>query len=72
MARDAGETMPERFPWPEVMAFGLGRLRLAPREFWAATLRELSAAAEAMGGGRGPPMARAALDELIRRYPDGK
>jgi uncharacterized phage protein (TIGR02216 family) len=54
------------------MAFGLGRLRLAPREFWAATLQELSAAAEAMGAARGPPMARAAFDELIRRFPDGK
>jgi uncharacterized phage protein (TIGR02216 family) len=64
--------MPEQFPWREVMAFGLGRLRLAPREFWGATLRELSAAAGAMSTRAGPPMARAALDELIRRYPDGK
>jgi uncharacterized phage protein (TIGR02216 family) len=62
--------MADRFPWREVMVFGLGRLRLAPREFWAATLRELSAAAEAMGT-RGAPMERAALDDLIRRFPDG-
>jgi uncharacterized phage protein (TIGR02216 family) len=52
------------------MGFGLGQLRLSPREFWAATLRELSAAAEGIGGGRGVPIERAALDDLIRRYPD--
>jgi uncharacterized phage protein (TIGR02216 family) len=64
--------MPEQFPWREVMAFGLGRLRLAPREFWAATLPELAAAAEAMSAPRAAPMERAALDELVRRFPDGK
>jgi uncharacterized phage protein (TIGR02216 family) len=53
------------------MAFGLGRLRLAPADFWRATLRELSAAAETMRAVRGARMERGALDELIKRYPDG-
>ena len=26
-----------RFPWAEMMAMGLGALRLSPRDFWAAT-----------------------------------
>jgi uncharacterized phage protein (TIGR02216 family) len=60
----------DKFPWRAVMGFGLGRLRLSPREFWAATLRELSAAAEAIGGVRGAPIERAAFDELIKRFPD--
>lgn len=32
------------FPWENAMRFGLGVLRLAPREFWAMTPRELSVA----------------------------
>ena len=32
------------FPWREVMAFGLGRLRWAPDAFWAASPREIIAA----------------------------
>lgn len=62
--------MTEKFPWREVMGFGLGRLRLSPRAFWSATLRELSAAAEGIGSVRGAPIERAALDALIKRYPD--
>jgi uncharacterized phage protein (TIGR02216 family) len=64
--------MSERFPWREVMGFGLGRLRLAPREFWAATLRELLAAAEGLGAGRGAPMERDAFRQLMARFPDGR
>jgi len=52
------------------MAFGLGVLRLSPRDFWSMTPRELFCAAE---GIYGPPRAapsRAALDELMRDFPD--
>ena len=54
------------------MAFGLGVLRLAPAHFWAMTPRELDAAVR---GRLGPPAdtltpSRAALDALMRRYPD--
>lgn len=51
------------------MGFGFGRLRLSSRDFWALTPRELAAAM------RGPVHApeiftRAALDALMRAYPD--
>jgi uncharacterized phage protein (TIGR02216 family) len=51
------------------MGFGLGVLRLAPRDFWAMTPRELRAAVQ----GPVPPAAvlnRNGLDALIRRFPD--
>ncbi len=50
------------------MALGLGRLGWSPRDFWAATPRELMAAA----GLTGPRAALdgAALRDLIGRYPD--
>jgi uncharacterized phage protein (TIGR02216 family) len=48
------------------MQLGLGVLRLSPREFWAATPREIAAA---FGG---PPsrLARDSFEDLMRRYPD--
>ena len=59
------------FPWREAIGFGLGVLKLSPREFWAMTPRELAYAIEALRG-RAVPLERAALDELMRRYPDGR
>lgn len=59
------------FSWDEVMAFGLGRLRLAPQAFWAMTPRELAAAMSAFA----PPISapeRSALAELMNRFPDRK
>ena len=52
------------------MAFGLGRLRLAPEQFWATTPAELAAAWRAFGvaGARAPD--RSALAELMTRFPD--
>lgn len=60
-----------RFPWDEAMGFGLGVLRRSPAEFWAMTPRELAAAMRALGVGRAGPPGRAALDELMERFPDG-
>jgi uncharacterized phage protein (TIGR02216 family) len=52
------------------MAFGLGVLRLSSRDFWSMTPRELFCAVEGVyGRGRGAP-SRAALDELMRDFPD--
>ncbi|MDX2288551.1 MAG: phage tail assembly chaperone [Hyphomicrobiaceae bacterium] len=54
------------------MAAGLGVLRLPPREFWAMTPRELSAAltgALGLTGGKGQP-SRGDLAGLMQRYPD--
>jgi uncharacterized phage protein (TIGR02216 family) len=61
---------PAPFPWREAMAFGLGAWRLSPREFWAATPRELFAAAQGARGFLDPPATRAALDELMASFPD--
>jgi len=62
-------TMPP-FPWKEAIGFGLGVLRLPPREFWQMTPRELAAAIEAVRGRTPAPLHRATFDELMRRYPD--
>lgn len=56
-----------RFPWTEYMRLGLGVLRLSPREFWAATPREIAAA---FPGARRETMGRAGLAALMQRYPD--
>lgn len=62
----------EKFPWREAMRFGLGVLRLAPREFWLTTPRELHAAAEGLFGPRdGGAPSREKLDALMRDFPDG-
>jgi len=53
-----------------VIAAGLGALRLAPREFWAATPREIAAACRALHGTAAPAFARADLDALAQRFPD--
>jgi len=58
--------MSEGFPWARMMQLGLGVLRLPPKEFWAATPREI-AAAFAMS----EPMTRNCFDDLMNRFPDG-
>lgn len=60
----AGDT---RFPWRRMMELGLGVLRLSPRDFWAATPREIAAAFPAQ---HAPTMGRAALDDLMQHFPD--
>ena len=52
------------------MAFGLGELRLAPRDFWAMTPRELAAAADALGATGEQRLSRAELSDLMSTYPD--
>jgi uncharacterized phage protein (TIGR02216 family) len=59
------------FPWREVLAFGLGRLRWPPEAFWAATPLEILAASEAFR----PPQAveapsRSVLAALMLAHPD--
>ena len=53
------------------MAFGLGVLRLSPSAFWAASPRELVAAAIGVAG-RLPaePISRGALQSLMAAFPD--
>lgn len=52
------------------MAFGLGELRLAPKEFWAMTPRELAAAADQFGRAGVAPPSRAELSRLMASFPD--
>lgn len=62
---------PRPFPWAEAMAFGLGILKLAPKDFWAMTLPELAAATRGALDAVGElPMPRRAFEDLMRRFPD--
>ena len=58
------------FPFMRAMAFGLGVLRLAPRDFWSMTPRELLRAAEGVYGRTDVAPSRAMLDTLITLFPD--
>lgn len=61
------------FPWDETLAFALGVLRWAPATFWAATPREVAAAARGVYGPfqsvSGPPGAHD-LAALLAAFPD--
>jgi uncharacterized phage protein (TIGR02216 family) len=59
------------FPWRDAIGFGLGVLRLSPREFWTMTPRELAFAIEAVRGRR-MPLVRTDFDALMKRYPDDR
>lgn len=77
----SGEVIPEGerraaepFPWDAAMTAGLGTLRLAPRDFWSMTPRELDAA---LRGALGlvtvtPAMTRADLVALMAAFPDSE
>lgn len=58
------------FPWDAAMGFGFGILKLSPAAFWSLTPRELACAIRARRGEGTPPIDRAALDQLMRRFPD--
>ncbi|MGB5949469.1 MAG: rcc01693 family protein [Parvibaculum sp.] len=62
----------KKFPWEQAMEIGLGRLRLAPQDFWRMTLAELAAAARGAGLAQVQVSAirRAELEALTRRFPD--
>jgi uncharacterized phage protein (TIGR02216 family) len=56
-----------RFPWRQLMAAGLGELRLPPAAFWASTPREIAAAFAPRP--RDAP-GRDRLEELLNLFPD--
>ena len=60
------------FPWAAAMGFGLGVLRLPPRQFWNMTPRELAAAWGALMGERTGPLGRSDLATLMEQFPDGR
>ncbi|MFO1104369.1 MAG: rcc01693 family protein [Methylocystis sp.] len=68
LARGPSQRAP--FPFVRAMAFGLGVLRHSSRDFWSMTPRELFCAAEGVYGKAPGAPSRAALDELMRRFPD--
>ncbi len=59
------------FPWDDVLAFCLGRLRWSPGDFWNATPREIAAAFRgAPGMIEAPCPSLGELEKLMRRFPD--
>ena len=66
----APETDISAFPWDAVMALGLSTLRWRPRDFWAATPREIAAAAGLGTRPIGAALGRAELARLIAAHPD--
>ena len=54
----------------DLMALGLGLLRLDPQMFWRMTPKELKAAAAGVVLPVPPGLARTELEALIRQYPD--
>lgn len=69
-----GGTAPEAgtsaFPWDAVMALGLSTLHWRPRDFWAATPREIAAAAGLGSRHAGDALGRADLARLVAAHPD--
>jgi uncharacterized phage protein (TIGR02216 family) len=55
------------FPWRRMMELGLGVMGLSPRDFWAATPREIAAAFPAR---QRNALGRAELDDLMKQFPD--
>ena len=66
----AARGKPKPFPWDQVMRFGLGALRLSPRDFWASTPLEIAAALRGVYGDTLEPLERLALEALLERFPD--
>jgi uncharacterized phage protein (TIGR02216 family) len=58
------------FPWDDAMRFGLGRLRHAPKDFWAMTPRELHAAMAPFQQATPRDFAHADLTTLMKAFPD--
>ena len=59
--------------WPGLMRVGLGVLRLNPEAFWSMTPREFAAACSAFDGPEpATAPARADLEALMARFPDGR
>jgi uncharacterized phage protein (TIGR02216 family) len=59
-------------PWAELMQFALGVLHMAPRDFWAMTPAELSAALGLRSPAAHPAAlpTRQQLQNLMQRFPD--
>jgi uncharacterized phage protein (TIGR02216 family) len=71
MTTENVDALMQPFPWKEAIGFGLGVLKLPPDAFWRLTPRELAYAIEGLRG-RNAPLDRAALRQLMERFPDGR
>ncbi|MEP1206728.1 MAG: phage tail assembly chaperone [Rhizobiaceae bacterium] len=60
----------EGFPWQQVMRFGLGQLRLAPKDFWALSLPELNAALRFHHPAAVSLLSRQDLNQMMHKHPD--
>lgn len=58
------------FPWDAVMALGLSTLRWRPADLWAATPREIAAAAGFGPRPLGEALGRAEFERLVAAHPD--
>lgn len=58
------------FPWDEVLAFGFGVLRWPPDTLWAATPREIAAAALAFLPAKPEAPGQAEMAALMALFPD--
>ncbi|MEX0345042.1 MAG: rcc01693 family protein [Rhizobiaceae bacterium] len=67
---DAAAGQSEAFPWDDVLAVGLGLLRLSPSEFWSLTTREFAALAQGLNCGMTSPLERQEFQSLMREFPD--
>lgn len=61
---------PQPFPWDAVMAFGLGTLKLSPKDFWGLSVRELQAAMTPYQENETKTISRQWLDSAMGRFPD--
>ncbi|GAB6841477.1 putative phage protein (TIGR02216 family) [Methylorubrum rhodinum] len=66
----APEAQASAFPWDAAMALGLSVLRWCPRDFWAATPREIAAAAGLGSRHSGDALGRADFERLVAAHPD--
>lgn len=59
-------------PWSDLMAFGLGRLKLSPNQFWQMSLREMDMAITGNLGKQANlnKPSRQELDAMLETYPD--
>lgn len=60
------------FPWDEVLAFGFCVLRWPPEVLWAATPREIAAAAAGFAPVRSEAPGRDDMAALMAAFPDGQ
>ncbi|MBW3098666.1 phage tail assembly chaperone [Pseudohoeflea coraliihabitans] len=66
-----GNSHANTLPWRAMIAFGLGRLRLAPKEFWALSYPEFLALTGSISVAKAAPLSRVDLEKLLQTYPDG-